>query len=356
MTVNPAVMGIIHLVDVSSARPTSANSSPNQSSALQSVQQQQQQHGETSEQSNESSNGNNSSKVIRIYFPSKTNSSSASQAEPANSKRPRFDFVENNATLSNNTTHSADQADQQASNSTQGTSPLSLYSTKFSSFAADLTNPPTLNNQAAVDLSGAPQNVSIIKVAQGWVLTWFPPLKIAQAQASALERMEQPQLTQGDASVSVNGAASRQSTTDLANQPSAYLVEFREKAMTSWSVLATSKERSLLLKDLKPGGEYSFRIYALTSSPPSSSQQLRSVPSLEFKYLIPDNRRKPGSTQALSAGVVSGILFFIACIVIAVCAVNMCNKRRKKRAEKGKLISRQAECAHSGLPFDRLQN
>lgn len=187
------------------------------------------------------------------------------------------------------------------------------------------------------DQSTAPHNMSMMKVAQGWVLNWDAPKRLAP-EPSAVERIEalasqsaarghimpailSQQLQQQPAS-GVQVDAEQQ-------QPAAYSVEFREKG-SAWQSLATSRERSLLLKDLKPGSEYMFRVYA------HSQSGYRGAPSAEFKYQIPDNRRKPGSTQALSAGVVSGFLFFIACIVIAVCAVNMCNKRRKKRAEKGK--------------------
>lgn len=179
----------------------------------------------------------------------------------------------------------------------------------------------------------------MMKVAQGWVLNWWPPKRIA-LEPSVLERVEAatsgtlppagllPSFTFGTSDgIQVGSAAGGGGQPH--SDPSAYSVEYREKG-TAWQSLATSRERSLLLKDLKPGSEYMFRIFA------HSPSGLRGPPSLEFKYLIPDNRRKPGSTQALSAGVVSGVLFFIACIVIAVCAVNMCNKRKKKRAEKGK--------------------
>lgn len=207
------------------------------------------------------------------------------------------------------------------------------------------------------------------KVAQGWVIQWEPPQRLP-TELTANERLEQAQqqqqqnlpnsnnllpalsqslessllsqttttnpkypqfsssstLTSGSSAFSSASSASSMTT----SQPSVYSIEVKEKGST-WQSLATSKERSFLLKDLKPGSEYRFRVFAHTFS------GLKGSPSPELKYLIPDNRRKPGSTQALSAGVVSGILFFIACIVIAVCAVNMCNKRRKKRAEKGKL-------------------
>lgn len=172
----------------------------------------------------------------------------------------------------------------------------------------------------------------MLKVAQGWVINWWPPQRLP-SEPSISERI-------------VGGMSSQRKAGPLApaenqlldpieppaDQPAAYSIEFKEKGK-SWEQLATTKERSHLIKDrLKPGGEYLFRVYA------HSAHGAKGSPSAEFSYLIPDNRRKPGSTQALSAGVVSGILFFVACIAMAVCAVNMCNKRRKRRAEKGKKL------------------
>lgn len=199
------------------------------------------------------------------------------------------------------------------------------------------------------DYSTAPQNISIMKVAQGWVLNWSPPERlpsesavVARQQPERAEAIRQPAagvglmpaLSQLDGSAAgPPGAtgAGEPSAGEPAHQqqePAAYSVELREKG-SAWHTLATGRDRSLLIKDLRPGAEYMFRVFAHTAA------GLRGAASREFRYLIPDNRRKPGGTQALSAGVVSGILFFIACIVIAVCGVNMCNKRRKKRAEKG---------------------
>lgn len=176
-----------------------------------------------------------------------------------------------------------------------------------------------------VDLSTAPQNVSVVKVAQGWVINWLPPERVpnndksdrATAAASLLPALSQLQ-----------SGSEPGTPTDSSLHPAAYSVEFRERS-SNWQPLASSRERSLLLKDLKPGAEYQFRVFA------HSAAGGRGSASPELKYLVADTRRKPGGTQALSAGVVSGFLFFVACIVIAVCAVNMCNKRRKKRAEKG---------------------
>lgn len=247
--------------------------------------------------------------------------------------------------------------------------PLSLYSTQPKSFLASsmqwiilltlsLCKPPTVaTKQVAVDQSTAPQNISIMKVAQGWVLEWSAPERVPSIsdqqfmeRAEAIQDQHQQesgqlnsdnQLLESSTSLPFSGSLNKRqqqqqqqlmANSGASNQePAAYTIELKEKG-TKWHTLATGRDRSLLIKDLRPGGEYTFRVFA------HASNGLRGSASQEFRYLIPDNRRKPGSTQALSAGVVSGLLFFIACIVIAVCGVNMCNKRRKKRAEKGKWV------------------
>lgn len=176
------------------------------------------------------------------------------------------------------------------------------------------------------DLSTAPQNLSIMKVAQGWVLNWSAPQR-AVPESLLGSRVD---ATTSSGLLPALSQVTAVETPTASQSPSvSYSVEYRKKG-EGWQNLATSRERSLLMKDLKPGSEYMFRVFA------HSAGGSPGTPSPELKYLIPDNRRKPGSTQALSAGVVSGILFLLAWIVIAVCAVNMCNKRRKKRAEKGK--------------------
>ena len=205
------------------------------------------------------------------------------------------------------------------------------------------------------------------KVAQGWVLSWQAPQRTPDAgELAQLDQSMQssgsllPALSQIDETApgALASSVSQATTTTTSNnnnlqrsvsasqqmaqqqqqqlQPAvavvAYSVDLKEKNSPRWHTLATAREQSLLLKDLRPGSEYSFRVVA------HSASGLKGTPSAEFKYHILDNRRKPGSTQVVSAGVVSGVLFFIACIVIAVCGVNMCNKRRKKRAEKAAYV------------------
>lgn len=192
------------------------------------------------------------------------------------------------------------------------------------------------------------------KVAQGWVLRWEPPERAPTGDSpGAISAALAQQGGQQQAAKSVGNydSSSQQSLGQLS-----YSVEFKELGNAStpskaaakshqqhqqqqpaqlaaggqWHQLdGLSRERSKLVQSLRLGASYLFRVYA------HAPTGVRGGPSAEYLQQIPENKRKPGGTQALSAGVVSGVLFFIACIVIAVCAVNICNKRRKKRAQKG---------------------
>lgn len=53
--------------------------------------------------------------------------------------------------------------------------------------------------------------------------------------------------------------------------------------------------------------------------------------SEELSYKV-----QPKDTQrAIMAGLVGGILFFIVAIILAVCAVKICNRRKRRKQEKG---------------------
>lgn len=46
-----------------------------------------------------------------------------------------------------------------------------------------------------------------------------------------------------------------------------------------------------------------------------------------------NNRKGP---RAITAGVVGSVLFFVAAIILSVCTVKICNKRKQRKMEKGK--------------------
>ena len=57
--------------------------------------------------------------------------------------------------------------------------------------------------------------------------------------------------------------------------------------------------------------------------------------SSHFAILSPKGNSRHSKDKAIAAGVVGGILFFIAAIVLSVCTVKICNERKRRKAEKG---------------------
>lgn len=51
----------------------------------------------------------------------------------------------------------------------------------------------------------------------------------------------------------------------------------------------------------------------------------------EVKFPVPARVKH----KAITAGVVGGILFFIVAIILSICAVKICNKRKRRKQEKG---------------------
>lgn len=43
-------------------------------------------------------------------------------------------------------------------------------------------------------------------------------------------------------------------------------------------------------------------------------------------------------SRAITAGVVGSVLFFVAAIILSVCAVKICNKRKQRKMEKGMCV------------------
>lgn len=88
------------------------------------------------------------------------------------------------------------------------------------------------------------------------------------------------------------------------------------------------------VKNLVGGRTYYFRVLANSRTSYESSD--------EVKFPVPARVKH----KAIKAGVVGGFLFFIVAIILSVCAVKICNKRKRRRQERGKLI-RETRCEHS---------
>lgn len=81
---------------------------------------------------------------------------------------------------------------------------------------------------------------------------------------------------------------------------------------------------SFLVKNLVGGRTYYFRVLANSLTSYETSDMV--------KFAVPARVKH----KAITAGVVGGILFFIVAIILSVCAVKICNKRKRRKQEKGK--------------------
>ena len=144
----------------------------------------------------------------------------------------------------------------------------------------------------------APRNVTVQRVAHGYAISWNAP------PATSLSPGE---------------------------QVSYYYVEYKENPSDSWKVWGPIKETSYLARGLKPGQTYVIRVVAYTTMGIASPTQI-------YEFDIPSLGTKNSRDKAVAAGVVGGILFFVAAIVLSVCAVKICNKRKRRQAEKAYMM------------------
>lgn len=83
------------------------------------------------------------------------------------------------------------------------------------------------------------------------------------------------------------------------------------------------------VKSLVGGRTYYFRVVAYSLKSFENSE--------EIKFPVPARVKH----KAITAGVVGGLLFFIVAIILSVCAVKICNKRKRRKHEKGELKTKE---------------
>ncbi|GBP55579.1 Protein turtle [Eumeta japonica] len=136
--------------------------------------------------------------------------------------------------------------------------------------------------------SGPPRNLTVTEVHNGFLITWQAPV-------------------------------------ERANLVQFYTIKYRTDAQ--WKTLNRGmirpEETSYLVKNLVGGRTYHFRVLANSATSYESSE--------EVKFPVPARVKH----KAITAGVVGGILFFIVAIILSVCAVKICNKRKRRKQEKG---------------------
>lgn len=77
------------------------------------------------------------------------------------------------------------------------------------------------------------------------------------------------------------------------------------------------------MKNLVGGRTYYFQVFAHSATNYGMSDQV--------KFPVPARVKH----KAITAGVVGGILFFLVAIILSICAVKICNKRKRRKQEKG---------------------
>ncbi|XP_039435202.1 protein turtle isoform X5 [Culex pipiens pallens] len=134
---------------------------------------------------------------------------------------------------------------------------------------------------------GQPRNVSVLEIPNGFLISWQVPL-------------ERAHLVQF------------------------YTIKYRTDAQ--WKTLNRGQirpeETSYLVKNLVGGRTYYFRVLANSLKSYETSE--------EIKFPVPARVKH----KAITAGVVGGILFFIVAIILSICAVKICNKRKRRKQEK----------------------
>ncbi|XP_072393694.1 protein turtle isoform X3 [Diabrotica undecimpunctata] len=142
-------------------------------------------------------------------------------------------------------------------------------------------------NDDAGPKPGVPRNLTVNEISNGFLITWMPPIERA-------ELIEQ------------------------------YVIKYKTDG--PWKTLNKAQIRPedthYLVKNLVGGRTYYFRILAYSGKSYETSEQV--------KFSVPARVKH----KALTAGVVGGILFFIVAITLSVCAVKICNKRKRRKQEK----------------------
>jgi len=134
---------------------------------------------------------------------------------------------------------------------------------------------------------GMPINVTVDAVSGGWVIRWKNP-----------EVM-----------------------------PLYYTIEKKEDSQSAeWEPLTDHKidpeEASYLIKNMGTAKAYVFRVYAHSAT--------AYTPSDPFRYAMPENVKR----RAITAGLIGGVLFFIVAIIVSVCTVKICNRRKRRKQEQ----------------------
>ncbi|KYM91440.1 Protein turtle [Atta colombica] len=148
------------------------------------------------------------------------------------------------------------------------------------------TDQPASSDQSGPK-PGSPKNLTVTEISNGFLITWQPP-------------SEKTHLIQY------------------------YTIKYKTDG--PWKTLNKGQirpeETSYLVKNLVGGRTYYFQVFANSATNYGASDQV--------KFPVPARVKH----KAITAGVVGGILFFLVAIILSICAVKICNKRKRRKQEK----------------------
>lgn len=162
---------------------------------------------------------------------------------------------------------------------------------------------------------GAATNLTLTQEAGGWVLRWVGPPDDSKLIYYTVQIKKDSQgeewMPLTDSKIDVEEASYMSMTViDMFNEHTHNI-----------------KPRDVrpLVKNMGTAKAYLFRVFSHSPTSYSISEVL--------KYDLPENVKR----RAVTAGLIGGILFFIVAIVLSVCTVKICNKRRRRKQERGEL-------------------
>merc|ERR1719336_2625645 len=101
------------------------------------------------------------------------------------------------------------------------------------------------------------------------------------------------------------------------------------------------EEASYLIKNMGTAKAYVFRVFAHSATSFTPSEHLR--------YQMPANVKK----RAITAGLIGGVLFFIVAIIVSVCTVKICNRRKRRKQEQA-LKAAALAGTEAGTSYNRV--
>lgn len=178
-------------------------------------------------------------------------------------------------------------------------------------------------------------------MAQGWVVSWLPPSNAIEHHrkhknhAHKLKPKLELDVDDDDVTDTLDDQMDEHILPSVLSPPPAvayYAVEHREGDTGPWIMSEQiSQDNAYLIKELKTAVKYTIRVWAFSIFGVGSA-------SATIEYKISNNSGSMKGSRAITAGVVGSVLFFVAAIILSVCAVKICNKRKQRKMEKAYMM------------------